>query len=90
MLNISAGFFAASSCEIPSSKATRLIVSPPLLPPLFALQDETLDPMFKKVYVCEVKGCGISHGRNAKFCLDHATAAQRVETEAEFAARTKQ
>jgi hypothetical protein len=52
-------------------------------------QDETLDPMLKRLYVCEAKGCGIIHERNAKFCLDHATAAQRVETEAEFATRTK-
>ena len=52
-----------------------------------ARQDETLDPMLKKLYVCEAKGCGIVYERNAKYCPDHATAAQRVETEAEFAAQ---
>jgi hypothetical protein len=52
-------------------------------------QDETLDPMLKKMYVCECKGCGIVHERNAKYCADHALASQRVETEAEFAAHNK-
>lgn len=52
-------------------------------------QDETLDPMLKKMYVCECRGCGIVSERKARFCADHATPAQRVETEAEFAARSK-
>jgi hypothetical protein len=51
--------------------------------------DETLDPMLKKLYVCEAKGCGWVSERKAKFCADHVMASQRIECEAEFAARKK-
>lgn len=54
-------------------------VTPPQQDEAFAVR--------KTLYVCEAKGCGLIHERKARFCIDHATAPQRVETEKEFFAR---
>lgn len=50
-------------------------------------QEETLDPMLKKMYICSCRGCGWIHEKNTMYCADHKTAADRRETEAEWNAR---
>jgi hypothetical protein len=51
-------------------------------------QDESSD-FIKKLYVCECPGCGAFTDRKAQYCIDHATAAQRVETIKEHAEHEK-
>ena len=51
-------------------------------------QDEA-NAILKSLYVCEAKGCGYVHERKAKFCKDHATPADRIEVEKEWAERNQ-
>lgn len=54
----------------------RSMVAPPK-------QDEA-NAVIKTLYVCQCKGCGIVHDRNARFCADHAIVSSRAETEKEY------
>ena len=52
-----------------------------------APQQDEANAVMKSLYVCEALGCGWISDRKAKYCIDHATAPQRVETENEYLAR---